>query len=55
MDGRNVFDILPWKIRCITSYRFRYKKGHAENISLLDLPKPPEMLSIANHGSLIEL
>ena len=32
MDGRNVFDILPWKIRCITSYRFRYKKGHAENI-----------------------
>ena len=32
MDGRNVFDILSWEVRCLTSYRSWYKKSDAENI-----------------------
>ena len=32
MDGRNVFDILSWEVRRLTSYRSGYKKSDAENI-----------------------
>ena len=44
MDGRHVFDILSWKTRYLTSYRFSYSFQNQQRCYLS-----------LNHGSLIEL
>ena len=32
VDGRNVFDILPWKTRCLTRWGSGRKESHSEDI-----------------------